>query len=123
MSEPVAEKDLEPAVPSACNTLSSQRPCSSLPSFLFQLKCQLMSPAFPDHLVNPEPTRVPPLLLFCFIVSMASTSLMVPLCSVLVPILTTVSAPRERGTPALLRAASPVPRVDSGHILAVCLGE
>lgn len=60
VSGAVAEEDLEPAVPSACNTLSSQRPCSSLPSFLFQLKSQLMSPAFPDHLVNPEPSRVPP---------------------------------------------------------------
>lgn len=57
--EAVAEKDLEPAVPSAGNTLSRQTPCGSLPSFLFQLKCHLRSPAFPEHLVNREPTCVP----------------------------------------------------------------
>ena len=47
----------------------------------------------------------------------------VPLVSVVVPVLTTVSAPEGPGTPALLRATSPVPGVDAGHTLAVCLGE
>ena len=75
------EKDLEPALPSACNTLSPQTPGSPLPSFQLQLRCHLISQAFPGLLANLEPTPAPPLLLFCFVVSMASTCIGCGACS------------------------------------------
>ena len=79
-------------------------------------------PAFPEHLVNRDPP-VCPLSGCSASVSPRHNLPCVPLCSVIVPVLTTVSAPQGPGTPALLRAAYPVPGVDAGHTLAVCLGE